>query len=71
MSFNVDHLRDFFVGITRRDKKMKILKRQDNQTEWTELLPFQEQDLVINDFDGFKDFVAIYCKRNGIPEIVV
>jgi oligopeptidase B len=30
VSFNADHLRDFFVGITRRDKKMKILKLQDN-----------------------------------------
>ncbi len=71
VTFHVDHVRDFFVGITRQNSKMKLLKCQDNQTEWVDLLPFQDQSLVINEFDAFKDFLAIYCKRNGKPEIVV
>jgi len=29
------------------------------------------EDLVITEFDGFHDFIAIYCKRRGIPEILV
>ena len=29
------------------------------------------QDLVITEFDAFKDFIAIYCKKNGKPEILV
>ena len=28
-------------------------------------------DLVITEFDGFKDFIAIYCKRAGVPEICI
>ena len=28
-------------------------------------------DLVMTEFDGFKDFIAIYAKRNGIPEICI
>lgn len=35
------------------------------------MLPFEDPNLVIGEFDGFKDFFAIYCKRNGIPEIVI
>ncbi len=35
------------------------------------MLPFEDPNLVISEFDGFKDFFAIYCKRNGVPEIVI
>ena len=28
-------------------------------------------ELLITEFDPFKDFIAIYCKRNGKPEIIV
>ncbi len=50
---------------------MKLLKCLDDSTVWNDLLPFQDQNLVISEFDAFKDFLAIYCKRNGVPEIVV
>ncbi len=50
---------------------MKLLKCADDSCEWTDLLPFKEQSLVISEFDAFKDFLAIYCKRNGVPEIVI
>ena len=26
---------------------------------------------MISEFDAFKDFVAVYCKRKGVPEIVI
>ena len=26
---------------------------------------------MITEFDAFKDFLAIYCKKNGVPEILV
>jgi len=28
-------------------------------------------DLLFTEFDGFKDFIAIYCKREGVPEIII
>jgi len=30
-----------------------------------------QDELLITEFDPFKDFIAIYCKRNGKPEIIV
>jgi len=44
---------------------------KDGQSEWEDLMPFEDPSLVISEFDGFKDFFAIYCKRNGIPEIII
>jgi phosphohistidine swiveling domain-containing protein len=36
------------------------------------LLPLDwSKDLVITEFDGFKDFIAIYGKRAGIPEVCI
>ena len=30
-----------------------------------------EDGLVITEFDGFKDFIALYCQRQGVPEICI
>ena len=71
---HIDHLRDFFVTITTlgsAQKSFKIATLTDGETEWKDLLPFEDPNLVISEFDGFKDFFAIYCKRNGVPEIVI
>ena len=27
--------------------------------------------MVITEFDGFRDFIAIYCKLNGVPKVIV
>lgn len=42
VTFHVDHIRDFFIGITRQNKKMKLLKCFDNSSKWSDLLPFQD-----------------------------
>lgn len=71
---HVDHLRDMFVAITTlgsKQKSFKIATLQDTDKVWQDLLPFEDPNLVIQEFDGFQDFIAIYCKRNGSPEIVV
>jgi hypothetical protein len=44
---------------------------KDGQTEWQDLLPFDDQSLIISEFDGFKDFIAVYCKKSGVPKIVI
>ena len=76
---HIDHLRDFFVQITNfgsQSKNFKLLKLDDvnfeksegsSNFEWQDLLDpdTADDDLVITEFDSFKDFLAIYCKRNG------
>ena len=44
---------------------------KDGETEWRDILPFDDPSLVIGEFDLFKDFFAIYCKRKSIPEIFI
>ena len=43
---------------------MKIIKKKDGEKEWTNFLDF-EKGTQINDFDVFKDFIAIYVKLPG------
>lgn len=77
---HIDHLRNFFVMITTLGSKTKNYRiatlqdenLHDSNDKWEDLLPFEHsKDLVISEFDGFKDFIAIYAKREGIPEICV
>ena len=82
---HIDHLRDYFVTITTdctEKKNFKLATLQDDQLidgsvpeleSWEDLLApgMSSQDLVITEFDAFKDFLAIYCKKNGVPEILV
>ena len=48
-------------------------KRDYREREWKDLIDpkLSSDDLLITEFDAFKDFVAVYCKRNGVPEIIV
>lgn len=43
------------------------------ERQWKNLLDpkISRDELLITEFDPFKDFIAIYCKRNGKPEIIV
>lgn len=77
---HVEHLRDFFIQITNLEQKSKnykltVLKDQDFETrnfskKWEDIITSSE-GFIINDFDGFKDFIAIYIKNQGRPEIVI
>jgi oligopeptidase B len=42
-------------------------------SQWRDYLDLYEStdDLVITEFDSFENFIAIYCKRNGKPEILI
>lgn len=74
MTSNVDHLRDFFVIITRDNNgsgSQKIAMMKDGETEWADLLPFSDPTLVVDEFDSFDSFFAIYCQKDGVPQIVV
>ncbi len=81
---HIDHVRDFFVTITNvssDDHSFKVASMLDSELDkedseervWENLLDpkIASEDLLITEFDPFKDFIAIYCKRNGKPEIIV
>lgn len=81
---HIDHLRDFFVTITTsgsKSKSYKIAQLNDSAVaeqpdvksgyEWQDLLPLQDPGLVIDEFDSFEDFFAIYCKKDGVPQVIV
>jgi len=81
---HIDHVRDFFVTITNvstENLSLKVATMNDSELEkantqdrvWEDLLDrkLMSDDLLITEFDPFKDFIAIYCKRDGKPEIIV
>jgi protease II len=69
---HIDHLRDFFVMITNygvKTKNYKLATLSDEQFKlglkeqrWEDLVQSTE-GFIINEFDGFKDFIAIYIKN--------
>jgi protease II len=81
---HIDHVRDFFVTITNassEDHSFKVASMADSELSkadvedrvWENLLDpkIARDELLITEFDPFKDFLAIYCKRNGKPEVIV
>ena len=51
----------------------ELLKENPAERQWENFLDpkVASDDLLITEFDPFKDFVAIYCKRDGRPEIII
>lgn len=75
---HVDHLRDFFIMITNMGVKTKNYKLATLSDEmigkegasWEDLIASKD-GYIINEFDGFKDFIAVYLKNQGRPEILI
>lgn len=70
---HIDHLRDFFIMITNygvKSKNYKLATLSDEKyksgsnfsEQWEDLVQSHE-GFIINEFDGFKDFIAIYIKN--------
>ena len=63
-------------GVKTKNYKLATLTDEDykkgtNVTDaWTDLVQSTE-GFIINEFDGFKDFIAIYIKNQGRPEILI
>ena len=53
---------------TLEDEKYSTGKVQNES--WEDLVHSTE-GFIINEFDGFKDFIAIYIKNQGRPEILI
>lgn len=65
-------------GVKSKNYKLTTLKDEDLLSEdsgnkWEDLLNQSkgQEGFIINEFDGFKDFIAIYVKNQGKPEILV
>lgn len=57
---------------TLKDELYKVSQASEDSSkqEWEDLV--QSTDgFIINEFDGFKDFIAIYIKNQGRPEILI
>lgn len=76
---HIDHLRDFFIMITNhgvKSKNYKLATLTDQDYQEGKLAAFEDmmhstEGFIINEFDGFKDFIAIYIKNQGRPEIII
>lgn len=81
---HIDHIRDFFVTITNAStedhsfivatmKDAELEKESVEERTWENLLDpkIAQDELIITEFDPFKDYIAVYCKRKGKPEIIV
>jgi len=81
---HVDHIRDFFIVISNKSAEdhsfmvasmsdSELTKDEAESRDWKDLLDPQlaSDDLLITEFDSFKDFIAVYCKRDGKPEIII
>lgn len=85
MKAHVDHLRDFFILLTNhgvKSKNYKITTLSDNDftdgnfstDKWSDMIQSStgnNEGFIINEFDGFKDFIAVYIKNQGRPEILI
>jgi len=43
---------------------------KDGEYKW-EVLVDKEEGVVVSDYDGFKNFIAVYMKKNGEPLIKI
>ncbi|MEO7445741.1 MAG: S9 family peptidase, partial [Ferruginibacter sp.] len=70
--YDVDHAGDLFYIRTNKDaKNFKLMTAKEGHTtvgEWQELVPHNSKILVEN-FDVFKNFIAIGERMNGLAQI--
>lgn len=75
MLYGVGHYGDYFYVTTNADgaKNFKIMRTPVNATEkenWQEFIPYRE-DVLIEDFDIFSDFIVIEERKNGLVNMRV
>ncbi len=73
--YGIGHYKDSFYILTNADdaKNFKIMKTSLENTEkenWTELIPHRE-DVLIEDFDIFSDFLVIEERSKGLMQLRV
>ena len=70
--YQVDHLEDtFLIRTNSGGHNFRIMKTSLKNTElchWKEVVPHQEE-VLLTDFEIFKDFLAITEQNNGLPRV--
>lgn len=82
MRVHIDHVRDHFIMISNNDPASKNfnlltlsdgnldLSYEDRESAWSYLLK-DDDNIVINEFDCFKDFIAVYATKQNRPCVLV
>jgi len=75
MLYGIGHFGDYFYLMTNADgaRNFKIMRTPVNATEkenWEEFIPYRE-DVLIEDFDIFNDFIVIEERKNGLVNMRV
>lgn len=72
IEYNIDHLDDQFYVLTNWDAEnfrlMTSSEESTNKSHWTELIPHRT-DVLLQDFQPFKDFLAISERKEGLAKI--
>ena len=74
LEYGVDHYgANFFIRTNMDAKNFKLMKTSVNKTEkenWVDVIAHRE-DVFLNDFEIFKNFLVLTEKKNGLNEIRV
>jgi len=72
-----EHLRDFWVFITNDEQanNFKLSKLQDSKFEqgkegWEDIVRL-DSTRIIEEFDGFENFITVYTKAEGSSEVLI
>lgn len=73
MEYDISHYGDSFYVLTNKDKatNFKLMKTPENATEkenWKDLIPHRE-DVLLEDIEIFKDYLAVGERSNGLNKI--
>lgn len=73
LEYSISHYDDQFYIVTNADGAVnfKLMKTPENETKfnhWTEVIPHREE-VLIEDFDIFKNFLVISERSNGLNQI--
>lgn len=73
LEYSIEHYQDFFYILTNKDgaENFKIMKTADEKTtknNWVDLLAHRD-DVLVEDFSIFKNFMVIEERYNGLLQI--
>ena len=73
LEYSISHYDDSFYVLTNKDKatNFKLMKTPDSKTgqeHWLDMIPHRT-DVLLEDLDIFKDYLAVSERTNGLNEI--
>jgi len=73
LEYSISHYGDSFYIITNKDKatNFKLMKTSEDKTlkeNWEDLIPHRK-DVLLEDFDIFKDYLVVSERSNGLHKI--